>query len=112
MSTAWTARYALRTKGTTASAIRELLKITQKPGMTSFAGGLPAPDVFPIQRFEQACHKAAGGFGLAVRSHRRLRALARTDCQQHGTLRDQGEGGERFDHFGLAAGAGPDWQTV
>ena len=57
MSTAWTARYALRTKGITSSAIRELLKITQRPGMISFAGGLPAPDVFPIQRFEEACHK-------------------------------------------------------
>jgi 2-aminoadipate transaminase len=57
MSTAWTARYALRTKGITSSQIRELLKITQKPGMISFAGGLPAPDVFPIQRFEEACHK-------------------------------------------------------
>ena len=57
MSTAWTARYALRTIGVTASAIRELLKITQRPRMISFAGGLPAPDVFPIQRFQEACHK-------------------------------------------------------
>jgi len=57
MSTAWTARYALRTKGITSSQIRELLKITQRPGMISFAGGLPAPEVFPIQRFEEACHK-------------------------------------------------------
>ena len=57
MSTAWTSRYALRTKGVTSSAIRELLKITQRPGMISFGGGLPAPDVFPIQRFEEACHK-------------------------------------------------------
>ncbi len=57
MSTAWTARYARRTKGVTSSQIRELLKITQKPGMISFAGGLPASDVFPVQRFEEACHK-------------------------------------------------------
>jgi len=57
MSTAWTSRYALRTKGITSSQIRELLKVTQKPGMISFGGGLPAPDVFPIQRFEDACHK-------------------------------------------------------
>ena len=57
MSTAWTARYALRTKGITSSAIRDLLKVTQRPGMISFAGGLPAPDVFPVQRFEEACHK-------------------------------------------------------
>src|ERR1035441_3876550 len=57
MSTAWTAHYAARTKGIPSSAIRDLLKVTQRPGMISFAGGLPAPDVFPVQRFEEACHK-------------------------------------------------------
>lgn len=57
MSTAWTDRYAARTKGITSSQIRELLKFTQKPGMISFGGGLPAPEVFPVQRFEEACHK-------------------------------------------------------
>jgi 2-aminoadipate transaminase len=57
MSTAWTSRYAARTKGITSSQIRELLKVTQRPGMISFGGGLPAPDVFPVQRFEEACHK-------------------------------------------------------
>ena len=30
------------------SAIREILKLTQKPEMISFAGGLPSPDSFPI----------------------------------------------------------------
>ena len=50
MSTAWTSRYALRTKGIKSSAIRELLKITQRSEVISFAGGLPAPEVFPIQR--------------------------------------------------------------
>jgi 2-aminoadipate transaminase len=55
MSTAWTSRYALRTKGIKSSAIRELLKITQRPEVISFAGGLPAPDVFPIDRFREAC---------------------------------------------------------
>src|SRR5271157_2833512 len=57
MSTAWTARYALRMKSVTSSRIRELLKVTERPGMISFAGGLPAPDVFPVKRFEEACHK-------------------------------------------------------
>jgi 2-aminoadipate transaminase len=55
MSTAWTSRYALRTKGIKSSAIRELLKLTQRPEVISFAGGLPAPDVFPIDRFREAC---------------------------------------------------------
>jgi 2-aminoadipate transaminase len=55
MSTAWTSRYALRTKAIKSSAIRELLKFTQRPEVISFAGGLPAPDVFPIERFREAC---------------------------------------------------------
>jgi 2-aminoadipate transaminase len=36
------------------SAIRELLKITSLPDVISFAGGLPAPEVFPIERFKEA----------------------------------------------------------
>ena len=57
MSTAWTSRYALRAKQVKSSQIRELLKFTQNPEIISFAGGLPAPDVFPAERFEQACHR-------------------------------------------------------
>jgi len=30
------------------SAIREILKVLEKPGMISFAGGLPAPETFPV----------------------------------------------------------------
>ena len=58
MSIAWTSRYALRMKGTKSSAIRELLKLTQNPEVISFAGGLPASDLFPIERFKEACRKA------------------------------------------------------
>jgi 2-aminoadipate transaminase len=57
MSTLWKSRYANRTLGIKSSAIRELLKVTQNPEMISFGGGLPAPDVFPVKRFEEACHK-------------------------------------------------------
>ncbi|MGA1977830.1 MAG: PLP-dependent aminotransferase family protein [Bacteroidales bacterium] len=35
-------------KGMKRSAIREILKLLQKPGMISFAGGLPAPETFPV----------------------------------------------------------------
>lgn len=55
MSTAWTSRYAQRTKGVRSSAIRELLKITQRPEVISFAGGLPASELFPTERFREAC---------------------------------------------------------
>ena len=57
MSTAWTSRYAQRAKNLKSSAIRELLKITQNPEIISFAGGLPAPEVFPTKRFREACDR-------------------------------------------------------
>ena len=63
MSTLWSSRYAQRTLGVKSSAIRELLKVTQKPEIISFGGGLPAPDVFPVKRFEEACHKVLTDYG-------------------------------------------------
>lgn len=35
------------------SAIREMLKLLQKPGMISFAGGLPAPETFPVEELKE-----------------------------------------------------------
>ncbi len=37
------------------SVIREILKVTEKPGIISFAGGLPSPKTFPVQAFAAAC---------------------------------------------------------
>ena len=38
----------------TSSAIREILKITQRPEVISFAGGLPAPELFPVEEIRAA----------------------------------------------------------
>lgn len=57
MQTPWDDRYAQRTQRMSSSAIRELLKFTEVPGLISFAGGLPAPDVFPVNEFTEACVK-------------------------------------------------------
>ena len=51
METLWELRYAQRTQRMASSAIRELLKLTEQPDIISFAGGLPAPDVFPVEEF-------------------------------------------------------------
>jgi 2-aminoadipate transaminase len=37
------------------SVIRELLKLTVQPEIISFAGGLPAPEFFPVREFQEAC---------------------------------------------------------
>lgn len=44
-------KYAGRMDNIKASEIRELLKLTQRPDIISFAGGLPAPESFPIEEF-------------------------------------------------------------
>lgn len=57
MQTPWDHRYAQRTQRMKGSAIRELLKVTEMPDVISFGGGMPAPDVFPIDEFREACDK-------------------------------------------------------
>jgi 2-aminoadipate transaminase len=54
MSTLWNHRYAQRTQRMTSSVIRELLKFTALPDIISFAGGLPGPDLFPVEEVKEA----------------------------------------------------------
>jgi len=54
VGTPWKSRYALRTQRMGRSIIRELLKFTQQPDIISFAGGLPAPELFPLEQCEAA----------------------------------------------------------
>ena len=46
-----------RAQKLTSSAIREILKITERPEVISFAGGLPSPETFPVDRLS-ACAQA------------------------------------------------------
>ena len=46
--------FAERTKYMRASIIREILKVSQRPGIISFAGGMPAPETFPLEDFGRA----------------------------------------------------------
>ncbi|MDX1387666.1 MAG: PLP-dependent aminotransferase family protein [Acidobacteriota bacterium] len=54
MSTPWKERYATRVERMSNSAIRELLKYTQLPDVISFAGGMPAPELFPVEEMRAA----------------------------------------------------------
>ena len=56
MQTPWEYRFANRTRQMGSSIIRELLKLTEQPDIISFGGGLPAPEVFPVQKFQEACN--------------------------------------------------------
>jgi 2-aminoadipate transaminase len=46
--------FARRLSGMGVSAIREILKVTERPEVISFAGGLPAPELFPVAELARA----------------------------------------------------------
>ena len=47
--------YARRLSQLQFSEIREILKLTERPEIISFAGGLPAPELFPVKEIIEAC---------------------------------------------------------
>jgi len=48
-------KLAARAEKMNPSVIREILKVTERPGIISLAGGLPSPKTFPISAFADAC---------------------------------------------------------
>ena len=64
MSAHWT--LAKRAHKMNPSVIREILKVTEKPGIISFAGGLPSPRTFPVQAFAAACDAVLKTDGAAA----------------------------------------------
>ncbi len=50
-------RLARRTERMNPSAIREILKLTELPGIVSLAGGLPSPDGFPVEAMRAAAER-------------------------------------------------------
>lgn len=51
----WT--LARRAERMNPSVIREILKVTEQPGIISLAGGLPSPDTFPIDAMREATQR-------------------------------------------------------
>ena len=82
MQTTWEHRYARRTQGMRSSAIRELLKLTENPDIISFAGGMPAPEIFPAEEFQEASMRVwpTSAPQAPIRHDRRIYSLTRTAC--------------------------------
>ncbi len=62
--TAWT--LARRAERMNPSVLREILKVTERPGIVSFAGGLPSPQTFPVEAFAEAAAKVLRDDGRAA----------------------------------------------
>lgn len=80
MSTPWIQRYAQRTQRMTSSAIRELLKLIAQPDIISFAGGLPAPELFPVEEIREAVE--------TVLTRKGAQALQYSTTEGYAPLRD------------------------
>ncbi len=74
-----TTRFSRRMEALKASEIREILKVTQRPEVISFAGGLPAPELFPVERLAAATQKVFEEDGT--------RALQYSTTEGHAPLR-------------------------
>ena len=59
----WTELYSQRAQGVKSTALRDMLTLTQKADIISFSGGLPAPELFPVERFRQAAELVLGVYG-------------------------------------------------
>ncbi len=59
----WNTQFADRTALSRRSAVRELLKLTAQPDMISFAGGLPAPELFPVDAIKAAANEVLTEIG-------------------------------------------------
>ena len=62
------------------SAVREILKVAERPDVLSFAGGLPAPELFPVEAIAQAHAEVFAEEGRA--------ALQYSTTEGYGPLRE------------------------
>lgn len=56
MSSIWGQNLSSIAKNSRPSPIREMLAVIKQPGMISFAGGMPAPEIFPVDKFYEGAH--------------------------------------------------------
>jgi 2-aminoadipate transaminase len=56
-------QFSERAQKLQSSVIREILKVTMRPEVTSFAGGLPSPATFPVERMQAAFDKVLSTHG-------------------------------------------------
>ena len=77
----WHQIFATRNDRMKASEIRELLKLLDQPDIISFAGGIPDPDLFPAQAFQEA-------FAAALTPDKQATALQYSVSEGYGPLRD------------------------
>lgn len=82
--------FSQRAQQLTSSAIREILRVTQRPEIISFAGGLPSPKGFPVSQIKDAFDRVLESEGMSAlqygptEGYAPLRAWVAEDLKRHG----------------------------
>jgi 2-aminoadipate transaminase len=88
----WT--LARRAERLNPSTIREILKVTERPGIISLAGGLPSADTFPVQAIREAAARVLRDAPrealqyAASEGHAPLREWVAAEVARHGLRAD------------------------
>ncbi len=91
----WKQLYAQRALEMTDTALRDMLTLTQKADIISFSGGLPAPELFPVERFRQAADLVLTVYGQRAlqysptEGHSPLRRWVASQLNRHGMRVDE-----------------------
>lgn len=59
-------KLASRAEKMNPSVLRDILKLTERSGVISLAGGLPSPKTFPVEAFAEACASVLQNDGIAA----------------------------------------------
>jgi 2-aminoadipate transaminase len=96
---------ARRTRKMAPSAVREILKVAEQPDVLSFAGGLPAPELFPIEEIAQAHAKVFQREGDAALQYSTTEGFAPLREWIAQDLRRRGVAGATADSVLITAGS-------
>ena len=78
-------KFANRMSLLTGSEIRELLKLTSQPDIISFAGGMPAPELFPVEGVKEAAIQTLNERGQAALQYASTTCAEKAYCGKDGS---------------------------
>jgi 2-aminoadipate transaminase len=97
--------FSQRAQKITSSVIREILKVTERPEVISFAGGLPSPATFPISEMRAAFDKVLDEQGKAALQYGPTEGYAPLREWVAAKLRAEGAAHVRADQVMLVSGS-------
>jgi 2-aminoadipate transaminase len=97
-------KFADRMEFMKASEIRELLKVTEQPEMISFAGGLPAPELFPVEALKNITAKVLAESGAQALQYAATEGF--TPLREKIAVRLNGKFGTRLSHDNILITSG------